>query len=50
MRLTDKKKNILKERVFIYSIIAIPLISFVIFYIGINGGSTENHSTQLTPQ
>ena len=39
MRLTDKKKNILKERVFIYSIIAIPLISFVIFYIGINGGS-----------
>ena len=36
MRLTDKKRNILKERIFIYGIIAIPLIAFAVFYIGIN--------------
>lgn len=39
MRLTDKKRNILKERVFIYGIIAIPIISFLVFYIGTNFGS-----------
>ncbi len=39
MRLTDKKKNILKERVFVYGIIAIPIITFLIFYIGVNGRS-----------
>lgn len=36
MRLTDKKRNILKERAFVYGIIAIPIISWLLFYIGTN--------------
>ena len=36
MRLTDKKRNILKERIFVYGIIAIPIISFLVFYVGSN--------------
>ena len=39
MRLTDKKRNILKERVFVYGIMAIPLAVWVVFYIGINARS-----------
>lgn len=39
MRLTDKKRNILKERVFVYGIMTIPLLVWVVFYIGINARS-----------
>ena len=39
MRLTDKKRNILRERVFVYGIIAIPIIAFLVFYIGTNARS-----------
>ncbi len=36
MRLTDKKRNILKERVFVYGIIAYPIICWLIFYFYVN--------------
>ncbi len=36
MRLSDKKKNRCKELIFVYSILAIPLIAFAIFYVYCN--------------
>ncbi len=36
MRLTDKKRNLLKERAFVYGIVAIPIITWLVFYVSIN--------------
>ena len=34
MRLTDKKKNLIKERCFVWGLLVIPLLYFFVFYFG----------------